>query len=191
MTKLTVACLGACMLLAAPAGAKIPASLYNPSSCNRIAPAPGYAVYKCDDGVPAFGGTTSNPTGAKAVTVPAKYGGNGYVRLPGKSPAASTVPGADSNGNIALDVDLTLPTIAPPKGGYPMLVFMHGCCSGSKTSWEATTFDDGDPGGEDWHYNNAWFAARGYVVLNYTARGFVDGSGHGSTGQTELDSRSY
>ena len=28
-------------------------------------------------------------------------------------------------------------------------------------------------------------------MLNYTARGFVDGSGHGSTGQTELDSRSY
>ena len=28
-------------------------------------------------------------------------------------------------------------------------------------------------------------------MLNYTARGFVDGSEHGSTGQTELDSRSY
>ena len=161
MTKLTVACLGAWMLLAAPAAAKIPASLYNPSSCHRIAPAAGYAVYKCDDGVPAFGGTTSNPTGAKAVTVPAKYAGNGYVRLPGKASAASTVPGADSNGNVALDVDLTLPTVAPPKGGYPMLVFMHGCCSGSKTSWEATSFGGADAGGEKWHYNNAWFAARG------------------------------
>ena len=50
--KLTVACLGALMLLAAPAGAKIPASLYKPSNCTRITPAPRYAVYKCDDGVP-------------------------------------------------------------------------------------------------------------------------------------------
>jgi hypothetical protein len=190
-TKLTVACVAAWLLLAAPASAKIPASLHNPSNCNRITPATGYAVYKCDDGVPAFGGTTPNPTGAKAVTVPAKYGGNHYIGLPGKAPAASTVPGADSNGNVALDVDLTLPTVAPPNGGYPMLVFMHGCCSGNKTSWEATSFDGADAGGEKWHYNNAWFAARGYVVLNYTARGFVDGSGHGSTGQTELDSRSY
>ncbi len=176
------------MVLAAPAGARVPASLYNPNNCDRIVPATGYAVYRCDDGVPAFGGTTSNPTGAKAVTVPAKYGGNGYVGLPGKASAASAVPGADSNGNVALDIDLTLPTVAPPQGGYPMLVFMHGCCSGNKTSWEATTFD---AGGERWHYNNAWFAARGYVVLSYTARGFVDGNGHGSTGETELDSRSY
>jgi X-Pro dipeptidyl-peptidase C-terminal non-catalytic domain/X-Pro dipeptidyl-peptidase (S15 family) len=189
--KLTVAWVGACMLLAAPAGAKVPASLYNPSNCNRITPATGYAVYKCDDGVPDFGGTTSNPTGAKAVTVPAKYGGDHYTGLPVKGPAAGSVPGADSNGDVALDVDLTLPTVAPPSGGYPMLVFMHGCCSGNKTSWEATSFDGADAGGEKWHYNNAWFAARGYVVLNYTARGFVDGSGHGSTGETELDSRSY
>jgi dienelactone hydrolase len=47
------------------------------------------------------------------------------------------------------------------------------------------------PGGELWHYNNAWFASRGYVVLTYTARGFVDGQNRGSTGQTQLDSRSF
>ena len=28
--------------------------------------------------------------------------------------------------------------------------------------------------GERWHYNDAWFAARGYVVLAYTSRGFVN-----------------
>jgi len=187
-TKLTVACLGAWTLLAAPAEARIPASLYNPSNCTRITPA---AVYKCDDGVPAFGGTTPNATGAKAVTVPAKYGGNGYIGLPQKAPDADTRPGADSNGNVALDVDVTLPTTAPPAGGYPMLVFMHGCCAGNKASWEATTVGGADAAGEKWHYNNTWFGTRGYVVVNYTARGFVDGSGHGSTGETELDSRSY
>ena len=64
----------------------------------------------------------------------------------------------------------------------------HGCCSGNKTSWEATSFD---AGGEKWHYNNAWFAARGYVVITLTARGFVDGNNHGSTGETQLDSRRY
>src|SRR5439155_5847186 len=36
-----------------------------------------------------------------------------------------------------------------------------------------------------------WFASRGYVVLNYTARGFVDGSNHGSTGESQLDSLQY
>ena len=72
------------MLLAAPAGAKVPASLYNPSNCDRIVPATGYAAYVCDDGVPAFGGTTSNPSGARAVTVPAKYGGDHYSASPGR-----------------------------------------------------------------------------------------------------------
>jgi dienelactone hydrolase len=184
-------CSGAFLLLAAPAAARVPATLYNPNNCDRIVPATGYAVYKCDDGVPSTGGTTANQTGAKAVTVPALYGGNGYTGLPPKAPGAASRPGADSNGNIALDVDVTLPTTPPPAGGYPMLVLMHGCCAGDKTSWEATTFDGADAGGEKWHYNNAWFAARGYVVVTYTARGFVNGSGDGSTGQTELDSRSF
>jgi dienelactone hydrolase len=193
-TKLTMTCLAGCLFIAAPASAKIPASLYSPGNCDRTVPATGYAVYKCDDGVPDFGGTTPNPTGAKAVTVPARYGGNGYTGLPGKTSGGTSVPGADSDGNIALDVDVTLPSVPAPQGGYPMLVFMHGCCSGNKTSWEATTFDGPDTTGsnrERWHYNNAWFAARGYVVVNYTARGFVDSNNHGSTGQTELDSRRY
>jgi hypothetical protein len=72
-----------------------------------------------------------------------------------------------------------------------VVVMMHGCCSGNKTSWEATSFD---AGGEKWHYNNAWYASRGYVVITYTARGFVSGenSGNkGSTGQTQLDSRRF
>lgn len=187
----TAFCVAAFLLLAAPAAARVPASLYNPNNCDRVVPATGYAVYKCDDGVPSFGGTTPNPTGAKAVTVPALYGGNGYTGLPTKAPGAANRPGADANGNIALDADVTLPTTPPPPGGYPMLVFMHGCCAGNKTSWEATTFDGADAGGEKWHYNNAWFAARGYVVVTYTARGFVNGNGDGSTGQTELDSRNF
>src|SRR5256885_1252112 len=64
---------------------------------------------------------------------------------------------------------------------------MHGCCQGSKGDWERNSFD---PSREQWHYNNAWFASRGYVVLNYTARGFRSGT-RGSTGQSQLDSRLF
>jgi hypothetical protein len=95
------------------------------------------------------------------------------------------------NGDIALDTDVSLPdpTLNPaPTDGYPLIVLMHTCCSGDKRNFEAPTIDGS---GETWHYSNAWFAARGYVVLTYTSRGFVDGSGHGSTGQMQLDSRRY
>ena len=139
----------------------------------------------CDDGTPDFGGTTANPTAAKAVAVPAAYQGAGE---PVKDAAAAvTVPG-NAGGNVALDVDVSLPdpgSTPMPAAGYPVIVMMHGCCSGSRSSWED---DSVDGGGERWHYNNAWFASRGYIVVNYTARGFVDGDGHGSTGETQLDS---
>jgi dienelactone hydrolase len=182
---------GACglaALLAAPAAAAVPNSLK--TSCTTQTPEAGSYLF-CDDGLPPTGGTTPNVGGVNAVTVPAKYGGDGYTGLPSKAADAATVPGADPGGDIALDVDVSVPSTAPPAGGYPVVVFMHGCCSGDKHSWEATSFD---AGGERWHYNNAWFAARGYVVVNYTARGFNNGEqagSKGSTGQTELDSRSY
>ena len=69
-----------------------------------------------------------------------------------------------------------------------MIVMMHGCCGGNKTSWEADTVDAAR---REWHYNNAWFASRGYVVVTYTARGFVNNQNRGSTGETQLDSRSF
>ena len=53
-------------------------------------------------------------------------------------------PGADSNGDIALDVNLALPDprrIEPPKRGYPLLVMMHGCCGGQATSHDQRTVD--------------------------------------------------
>lgn len=143
----------------------------------------------CDDGVPPTGGSEPNEGAVSAVPVPAKY--EGYIELPAKATDAATMPGADSNGDVALDVDVSLPDPTlntPPPNGYPLIVLMHGCCSGNKTGWEAQTVD---AGGEKWHYSNAWFAARGYVVLTYTARGFVDGNNRGSTGETQLDSRLF
>lgn len=188
-----VATLLAGVLFAAPAAhAAIPASLK--SSCTVKNPHPGYSYRFCDDGLPPSGGTTPNQSGLNAVKVPAKYlatAGDDWTGLPARAPDATAMPGADNQGDIALDVDVSIPTTAAPPGGYPTLVFMHGCCSGSKASWEATSFD---AGGELWHYNNAWFSSRGYVVVNYTARGFVNGTSNGdkgSTGETQLDSRRF
>lgn len=183
---------------AAPASADLP-TLLSTANCKPKDALDGNATngntlpFKlCDDGVPTVGGTTPNLlTAPSAVKVPSAY--NGITGLPSTN-AGETVPGEDPTDNtVALDVDVSLPdtTRFPTSGDhkYPVVVFMHGCCSGNKTSWEGTTIDPG--GKENWHYNNAWFASRGYIVVTYTARGFVDGSNHGSTGQTQLDSAKY
>ena len=146
----------------------------------------------CDDGVPATGGRTANPGALLAVAVPQRY--DGFQGLPPKLLPPDPNSGADPNGDIALDVDVSMPDpllFPPPPGGYPLVVMMHGCCAGDKTGWEVRAGSRIDAGGEKWHYNNGWFAARGYVVLTYTARGFVDAQNRGSTGETQLDSRRY
>jgi dienelactone hydrolase len=185
----------AAALLCAPAAYGDLGQLKASCQARNAAPA-GAAVMPfrfCDDGVPSAGGTTANPTVDKAVGVPARYAG--VVGLPAQAADAATVPGADPAGRVALDADVTLPDPARhpvPAGGWPLVVMMHGCCSGNKTSWEASTIEPG--GAEAWHYSNAWFASRGYVVLTYTARGFVssDSDGRrGSTGQTQIDDARY
>ncbi len=141
----------------------------------------------CDDGLPPVGGRVPNEGAVRAVAVPQRY--DGYTGLPRKvRPDADA--GADSRGRIALDVDVALPDRARhprPLDGYPLIVLLHGCCPGSKRDWHGTI----DARGEKWHYTDAWFAARGYVVLSYTSRGFVDEDGNGSTGETQLGHRAY
>jgi predicted acyl esterase len=141
----------------------------------------------CDDGVPPVGGTTPNEGAVGAIPVPQRYAG--YRGLPAKD-VPDPDSGADSNGFAALDVNVALPDPRRhprPRAGYPLIALMHGCCSGSKSDWHGTI----DKTGEKWHYTDAWFAARGYVVLTYTARGFVNVDGQGSTGQTQIDHRAY
>jgi hypothetical protein len=195
MSRRGVLVLGALLTLCAwtpTAGAQIPSSLK--SSCSTLTPHAGYSYKFCNDGLPPSGGTTANELGTAAVEVPAKYqatAGDDWTGLPVKAADATTMAGSDTDGNLALDVDISMPTTAPPAGGYPLIVMMHGCCAGDKTGWEATSFD---APGERWHYNNAWFASRGYVVINYTARGFHNGENNGSdgsTGETQLDSRRF
>lgn len=180
-------------VVASSALAVIPASLI--TSCTAPAPKPGYDYKLCDDGKPPMGvgGRFPNATGANAVTVPEKYQTPMVDSFTGLPPATTPDPGtgADATGNIALDVDITYPTSTgggPQPGAHPLMFMMHGCCSGNKTNWEDTSFEGP---GEKWHYNNVWFASRGYVVVTYTSRGFVDGQNRGSTGENQLDSRSY
>jgi predicted acyl esterase len=182
----------ALLVVAAPAGADLaslkaacqPRDASDGDTSNGIA----LPFVLCNDGVPPTGGRTPNVGAVAAVAVPQKY--DGFAGLPPKI-APDPNAGADADGNIALDIDVSMPDpvkFPPPAGGYPLVAMMHGCCSGDKTSWEAATVDAGN---ERWHQTNAWYAARGYVVLNYTSRGFVNGEGRGSTGEAQLDSRMY
>ena len=141
----------------------------------------------CDDGVPPVGGRTANEGARRAVPVPQSYAAySGLPRMADPEPGT----GADSDGFIALDVNVALPDRRRhprPRDGYPMIVLLHGCCPGSKSDWHGTI----DAPGQRWHYTDGWFAARGYVVLSYTSRGFVNENGRGSTGEAQLGHRAY
>jgi pimeloyl-ACP methyl ester carboxylesterase len=68
---------------------------------------------------------------------------------------------------VPLDVDVTLPPSGD--GPYPTIVMMHGW-GGNKSSFESATPESGS--GTSWHYNNNYFAKRGYAVVTPSARGF-------------------
>lgn len=147
----------------------------------------------CDDGIPPEGG------GPRAIPVPVKYhasaNGNDWRGLPPPAAGQEVVEATaaydlrpERGNRISLDVDVTLPATRAPRHGRPVVVFMHGCCGGKKSDWEAATVDASN---EHWHHSNAWFAARGYVVMTFTARGFRDAENRGSTGTTQLASRRF
>ena len=81
-----------------------------------------------------------------------------------------------------LDVDITLP--ARGDGPFPLIVMLHGL-GGSKESYGCSAVDEGEPpcsedtiegAGGKYHFNNLWFASRGYAVMNHTARGYKGSS---------------
>src|SRR3954453_12028028 len=73
-----------------------------------------------------------------------------------------------------LDATLTMPARRPRKR-RPLIVFLHGFLADkgeylSRTRAGAASY-------KTVHWNNVWFASRGYVVLNYSARGQGDSDG--------------
>lgn len=87
-----------------------------------------------------------------------------FVRCTGEIPSFDGVP---------LDVTLTLPKATD--GGRLPLVLQLGGWPGHK--FDAQTADYGKWWPSAWHWNNVWFASRGYASLTYTARGFFESCG--------------
>ena len=101
------------------------------------------------------------------------------------------MPGADPDGNIALDVDISVPTVARAAGRLPA-DRVHARLLRAATR-RAGRRPASTRRASSWHYNNAWFASRGYVVhqLHGARVPQRQSSGSGSTGETQLDSRRY
>src|SRR5437762_5374399 len=92
---------------------------------------------------------------------------NGCPPYGGVPICSGQVPSFDGT---RLDVDLSLP-VGATGSRHPLIVMLHGF-GNNKHEWESLT-NDGD-NADKWHWNNHWFAAHGFYVLTYTARGFFD-----------------
>ena len=96
-------------------------------------------------------------------------------------PTSSDAQRVKTFDGVPLDVDVTLPASGVGRP-LPTIVMLHGF-PGTKQSFESTT--PAPPGvGLLYHYNNNFFAKRGYAVVNYSARGFGRSCG-------EADSRTH
>jgi predicted acyl esterase len=83
---------------------------------------------------------------------------------------------------LPLDVDVTMPRCEGDTcGPLPLVVFFHGWAL-DKNNWESDTVASSNPIHDRW--NNVAFAARGYVALNYSIRGW-----RGSCGPDRAKSR--
>lgn len=94
------------------------------------------------------------------------------------------VPGFDG---MPFSVDVTVP--CNTTGPTPTIVMAHGFTD-DKTVWEETEKSDrvvseARPE-QNSRWNNVWFVSRGYVVVNYTARGWHDSCGPNAPGATAL-----
>ena len=112
------------------------------------------------------------------------------VRFCPTSTLAERVPSFDGT---PLDVDVTLP--ATGEGPFPTIVLAHGL-GGDKTMFQDTRADGSSA--LTYHYNNVYYAQRGYAVVTPTARGFGNSCGAASrtsagcaSGWTHLDDSRY
>jgi predicted acyl esterase len=74
---------------------------------------------------------------------------------------------------VPIDVDVTLPETGD--GPFPTIVMVHGLGQ-SKTAFE-TNDENGDGSAQRYHYNNVFYAKRGYAVVNLTERGYGNSCG--------------
>jgi hypothetical protein len=148
---------------------------------------------------------------AGATTLPAPFSSlscapeSGVTFCQGGYQAPSAVPpnpGFDHRvatfDGTPLDVDVTLPGNGSG-GPFPTIVFIHGW-GNDKTSFESSS-PAGDPSNNTtYHYNNVYYAQRGYAVVNYTARGWGNSCGSPSSrtsactanpGWIHLDDRAF
>lgn len=91
------------------------------------------------------------------------------VRFCPTNTLAERIPSWDGT---PLDIDVTLPPTGT--GPFPTIVMLHGL-GGDKTEFEAPT-----PAGTSnntFDYNNVFYAQRGYLVVNYSARGWGNSCG--------------
>src|SRR5215218_1069012 len=89
---------------------------------------------------------------------------NGVMFCPGAT-LDERVPSWDG---VPIDVDVTLPESGD--GPFPTIVMVHGLGQ-SKTAFE-TTDENGDGAVQRFHYNNVFYAKRGYAVVNLSQRGY-------------------
>jgi hypothetical protein len=94
---------------------------------------------------------------------------------------------------IPIDVDVTLP--ATGSGPFPTIVMMHGL-GGDKAMFQDTRADGSSA--LTYHYNNVYYAQKGYAVVSPTARGFGNSCGAASrtsagcaSGWARLDDTRY
>jgi dienelactone hydrolase len=158
-------------VLAALGFVAVPMMLFASSPAARAASSPAVA------GAPVtqLGAVTASgcPAGLTAGSVVSPAGGKPFIVCSGRIRSFDGTP---------LDTDVTIPvasTSTSKSKPRPLMIFLHGW-GNSKTEWESTTLTG--VGAALYHWNNAWFASQGYVVLNYTARGFHMSCGKDSSG---------
>jgi fermentation-respiration switch protein FrsA (DUF1100 family) len=126
------------------------------------------------------------PAGAAAAP-PAPFGHaceprNGVLFCPTRT-LADRVPSFDGT---PLDVDVTLPADAEAGRPLPTIAMLHGW-GGDKTNFESDTPEG--TSSTTYHYNNTYYAQRGYAVVNATARGFGRSCGKAEASAATPDCR--
>src|SRR5215211_4671709 len=84
-------------------------------------------------------------------------------------PTRTTADRVPSFDGTPLDVDVTLPANTQAGQPLPTIVMLHGWGS------DKSSFESDDPNGASsttYHYNNTYYARRGFAVVNPTARGW-------------------